>query len=601
MVTQLENYGWGDNSFETRLIRAGAPDSPQLAQARYVLISLRQIQALAAQLRFNPPPPPPEEPPPPPFPPSQIDLSSFPAGGSQTEQMAWCQRIFEEEVAGGRFDPQREQALRDLMNRLGGVLQGQEDRQPVEDDKDLVVRKQELLKQMQDVATVRVLADDLRSMAKDIRVKTVELPVHSRAKRVMELFSDLKDVVIGELNTSGLSEPVQRFLNDSFAGIARLSKQIGEQGADDEKLVRIERDLARNLAYRLREYGRRSHLLLASPVWGGAVVKPDVNFLAFAGPARVGGLVRAVASQIGLTVSPEVEAGVDSARGRWNALQRSSVAVFDLSERDPDVFYQLGIAYTLGLGVLLLSRQEVKLPFDIAQDVVRYSSERELREQLPAWLDRLMYGLQTRAARLDQQRTLAACRRLAPTSMNLRDQLLEQLRLAAGDAESFAAVLVLFLQQLHHPNLRVLRPRWPAFYPDPAQPRGFLVMPFDPNLSNTQAMRHAIEGRLREVGVTPVRGDVAEGDEIIQSIWEETTRATHVFVDLTGYNLNVCLELGVADTLGRPTFLFGCEGTEKKPFRCIEKRRIHIYEDKLLESAAFAPALDRFIKANLGG
>jgi hypothetical protein len=109
---------------------------------------------------------------------------------------------------------------------------------------------------------------------------------------------------------------------------------------------------------------------------------------------------------------------------------------------------------------------------------------------------------------------------------------------------------------------------------------------------------------LREAGLTPVRGDAAEGGEIIQSIWKETTSATHVFVDLTGYNLNVCLELGVADTLGRPTFLFGCEGTEKTPFRCIEKRRIHIHGEKLLESPALAPALDRFIKANfksLGG
>jgi hypothetical protein len=399
--------------------------------------------------------------------------------------------------------------------------------------------------------------------------------------------------------SQALSEPENRFLRDSFSGIAQLSTQIGEEGGDDKTLVCIERDFARNLAHRIREYWRHSHLLLASPVWGGAVVKPDVNSLAFAGPARTGGLVRAVASDIGLSVSPDVEAGVDSARSRWNALQRSSVAVFDLSDRDPDIFYQLGIAYTLGLDVLLLARQGVKLPFDIAQDVMRYPTERTLREQLPASLDRLMYGSQTRPARLDQQRTLAACHRLAPPTMSLRDELLEQLRLAVGDGESFTAVLMQFLQQLRHPNLRVLRPRWPAFYPDPAQPRGFLVMPFDPNLSVTQAMRLALEVRLREAGVTPVRGDIAEGDEIIQSIWEETARATHVFVDLTGYNPNVCLELAMADTLGRPTFLYGCEGTEKTLFRCIEKRRIHIYGEKLLESPAFAPALDRFIKSNL--
>lgn len=43
----------------------------------------------------------------------------------------------------------------------------------------------------------------------------------------------------------------------------------------------------------------------------------------------------------------------------------------------------------------------------------------------------------------------------------------------------------------------------------------------------------------RRASVGPVRGDVADGQQIVESIWDEIRRATHVTVDLTGFNLNV--------------------------------------------------------------
>jgi hypothetical protein len=74
-----------------------------------------------------------------------------------------------------------------------------------------------------------------------------------------------------------------------------------------------------------------------------------------------------------------------------------------------------------------------------------------------------------------------------------------------------------------------------------------------------------------------VRGDEALGQDIVASIWEETARASHVLVDLTGYNLNVCLELGMADAMGRDTLLIGTAGTPEQRFAAIDKRRIHAY------------------------
>jgi hypothetical protein len=83
-----------------------------------------------------------------------------------------------------------------------------------------------------------------------------------------------------------------------------------------------------------------------------------------------------------------------------------------------------------------------------------------------------------------------------------------------------------------------------------------------------------------------VRGDAALGQDIVASIWDETARASHVLVDLTGYNPNVCLELGMADAMGRDTWLMGVAGTAEARFAAIDKRRIHSYGVTSESSAA---------------
>ena len=88
-----------------------------------------------------------------------------------------------------------------------------------------------------------------------------------------------------------------------------------------------------------------------------------------------------------------------------------------------------------------------------------------------------------------------------------------------------------------------------------------------------------------------VRGDEALGQEIVASIWDETARASHVLVDLSGYNPNVCLELGMADAIGRDTLLIGVEGTAEQRFPAIDKRRIHHYgADDAARQAVLAQA-----------
>ena len=69
-------------------------------------------------------------------------------------------------------------------------------------------------------------------------------------------------------------------------------------------------------------------------------------------------------------------------------------------------------------------------------------------------------------------------------------------------------------------------------------------------------------------------------------------------VDLTDFNLNVCLELGIADALGRNTMLIGRDGTSKQlktKLPALAKRRCHDYPADPASKPQFVKELVRFL------
>ena len=96
-----------------------------------------------------------------------------------------------------------------------------------------------------------------------------------------------------------------------------------------------------------------SHLILTQPVWSRRSVALDPNFIFFAGSDEVRGCLQGICREVGLSLSPDLPQGDDSAEARWQDLRRASVGVFDLSSKDPQLFHDLGIALTLGMEVML--------------------------------------------------------------------------------------------------------------------------------------------------------------------------------------------------------------------------------------------------------
>ncbi len=52
-------------------------------------------------------------------------------------------------------------------------------------------------------------------------------------------------------------------------------------------------------------------------------------------------------------------------KGIWKCIFHSKVVICDCTARNPNVFYELGIAHTVGKPTVLLAQTETELPFDI--------------------------------------------------------------------------------------------------------------------------------------------------------------------------------------------------------------------------------------------
>ena len=50
----------------------------------------------------------------------------------------------------------------------------------------------------------------------------------------------------------------------------------------------------------------------------------------------------------------------------WNEIRKAEVVVADITDENPNVFYELGLAHALGKEVIMLSQSVSKRPFDIS-------------------------------------------------------------------------------------------------------------------------------------------------------------------------------------------------------------------------------------------
>jgi len=424
-------------------------------------------------------------------------------------------------------------------------------------------------------------------------------PAGSRSERILAALQDLKMFVW----TAGMKPSAPTGLRetaiDLFPRIGRLTTWISEAGSDADKVRQLEADQARGLANEVRLYARRAHLMLAKPVWPPYDGLIEANRIFFSGPERLHEAVVAAAASLDLELNDGARAGADFAEQRWHDLRAANVAVFDLSEADPQVYYEIGIALAVGAQLLLTAEQGADVPFDVAQNVCRHPPKQDLRAFFVDEVDRALYGLHVRGAKatsLAATRAYAELLAAADSESPLLGAALQSVRNAGADPVKLQDALTTFNSYLGANQHEILLPRWPGGYPDPRAPRCFAVMPFR---EGPERAYDVVADAARAAGIDPIRGDVADGQQIVESIWQEICTATHVTVDLTGLNLNVCLELGIAHALGRPTWLIGAEGTERRLSAAlpgVAKWRCHTYAADPRAKPEFAAGLGKFFR-----
>ena len=68
-----------------------------------------------------------------------------------------------------------------------------------------------------------------------------------------------------------------------------------------------------------------------------------------------------------------------------NLIARARIVICDCSNRNPNVFYEAGIAHSIGKEVILITQSESDIPFDL-QHIrhVRYLNNVSVKESTPA-------------------------------------------------------------------------------------------------------------------------------------------------------------------------------------------------------------------------
>jgi hypothetical protein len=148
--------------------------------------------------------------------------------------------------------------------------------------------------------------------------------------------------------------------------------EISEDGSlrPTERIAEAQRALGLSLT-QLAPYGDSS--VVANPLFGRPKEPPKPSdlfvMMPFANDLRAvyEDHIRVVADKLGITATraDDFFAASSVISDVWNAIARAQVLIADCTGRNPNVFYELGIAHTLGKPVILIAQSKDDIPFDI--------------------------------------------------------------------------------------------------------------------------------------------------------------------------------------------------------------------------------------------
>lgn len=292
-------------------------------------------------------------------------------------------------------------------------------------------------------------------------------------------------------------------------------------------------------------------------------------------------------------------------------IYRADAVVADLTELNPNVFYELGVRHSLRNGTILVALEGTKIPFDVQDlSVVFYKDRVGGEKEVIPTIQKLLGSL-FESDRVDDSPVFG----ILPELKEVPARDLTEVRARASRLEAEASELRVKLGVAEATNLS-LRDSFSVFERtvsavlaklDPreraaatqavekaakAKPKGgirrvelsgeieedpsvvFVVMPFREEMKHVyDVIRHT----ANDLGLKTMRADeMAVPGRIMDQITDAIARAGVIIADITHNNPNVMLEVGIALSLGKTIVMLAQKG-EPVPFD-VASMRIILYD-----------------------
>ncbi len=508
------------------------------------------------------------------------DLEKLAIGGSskddqETQIIHMLENRLKKDLNEGKVDEDRAETIRGLLGKIGTIVPGGDE------ELDVLIEKQDKIK---DAAEAQF--ETLHYLSHGIP----QPPEGSRAATLVENCWPLRRFLMEEMYQPNKGAAESKEVLDLNVQAGRVDKRIYEAGADNQRAKIVDKEEFRPFALTVRNYSARKYAMLSQPIWTVTRSPVDINAVFYSGSVGLQGLVTDICGEVGLAIM-QTPSGESLAKTRWKQIQKAMTTVFDLRvEEGPElasVAYELGIALSLGKPIVVVASNDQTLPFDIDIEPVIISGDHNDGKRLASAIDRSIVWTYNRTRSKGFLNTtnhiLSKFSRPHPdTYVNQTLRLLEDQQ-QDPDPLTIDRTVSKFVDFLNDGSTMLIYPIWSPVYPKAERSRLFHVMPYTPKNWKEDIKADDVMAITKEVckitDVDYVRGDEVEDHNVIRSIWEEIAQATYVLVDLTGFNANVALELGITHTLGRPSLIVGQSDTVKQLFPMIGKRRIQTYED----------------------
>ena len=314
-------------------------------------------------------------------------------------------------------------------------------------------------------------------------------------------------------------------------------------------------------------------------------------------------------------------------------LYTADVVVADLTELNPNVFYELGVRHSLRKGTVLIALEGTKLPFDVGdlrvviyedrvggekdaipkiQTLLESRLQDDADEDSPIFLaipelnnnTRRDYSeLQARVQSLDAE-TAELRSKLAiaeETSLRLRESFGTFERTIKEVMQHFAPrdrdAAASAIQDAIRQQEEIPKRRLSAVLTAEENPRQvFVLMPFNERLSPVYQVIQIVGEKL---DLRVFRADEMAGPGLItEQIVDAVHRSGIILADITDNNPNVLYEVGIAHSLGKKTVLLS-QDLHNIPFD-IASLRVIVYENTMSGASKLARDLELMFMHILG-